>query len=294
MTDLPADSVIGVTVRSERVISLVAAGVTAYLAVTVYPMVRYATAARDWLPLVVHLVVLALAALTIRRMTGRRRLVRDWLPLALGPYLYIELRWLIEGLGRPHMDATVILWERRIFPGDPSHALAIRFPGLAVSELLHACYLSYYALVLVPPALLYLRARREAYAATTTALVLVYLACFSCFLFFPVDGPRFLVGPAAAPAGPVRSLVLQLLQAGSSRGTAFPSSHVAASVVAALCALRHQRRVGYVTAAFATGLTLSTVYGGFHYGVDALAGLAVGLVASGGAWWLWRAIPGEA
>jgi membrane-associated phospholipid phosphatase len=273
---------------------MVAAAIAAYLTVTVVPMVRHAIATHDPLPLIAHLVALLIAGLAAGSPVVRLRVLRDWLPLVLGPFMYIELRWLIAGLDRPHLDATVIQWERAIFPGDPSHTLALRFPSLAVSELLHACYLSYYALIFVPPALLYLRGRRDEFSASTMALSLVYLTCFTCFLLFPVDGPRFIVGPAEAPAGPIRSAVLHLLQAASSRGTAFPSSHVAASVVAATSALQHQRPVGYIVAALATGLSISTVYGGFHYGVDAVAGLVVGLLASGGAWWLCRAIPASA
>jgi membrane-associated phospholipid phosphatase len=108
------------------------------------------------------------------------------------------------------------------------------------------------------------------------ALTIVYGACFITYAFFPVDGPRYLVGPAAAPDGPIRSFVLQLLDRGSSRGTAFPSSHVAASVVSALCALRFQRGVGVVVAVVTTALTVATVYGGFHYAVDALVGVMLG------------------
>jgi membrane-associated phospholipid phosphatase len=88
----------------------------------------------------------------------------------------------------------------------------------------------------------------------------------------------------------VRTAVLHLLAAGSSRGTAFPSSHVAASVVASLCALRFQRPLGVAVAASTVGLALGTVYGGFHYAVDALAGGIVGFAAWGTANALWRAL----
>ena len=76
---------------------------------------------------------------------------------------------------------------------------------------------------------------------------------------------------------PVRNVVLHLLAAGSSRGTAFPSSHIAASVVASLCALQSGRRTGIAVSVLTAGLTAATVYGGFHYAVDAGAGLVVGV-----------------
>ena len=110
-------------------------------------------------------------------------------------------------------------------------------------------------------------------------MVVVYAACFAMYALFPVDGPRFVRGPSMAQAGPIRTIVMRLLESGSSRGTAFPSSHVAASVVAALCALRHQRRTGLVVAILTVGLAIGAVYGGYHYGVDIVAGALTGLSA---------------
>ncbi len=96
----------------------------------------------------------------------------------------------------------------------------------------------------------------------------------------PVDEPRYLSGPSMAPAGPIRDLVLRVLASASSRGTAFPSSHVAASGVAAFCALRFQGTLGWLVTALAVGLGLGAVYGGYHYGVDGAAGAVTGFVAA--------------
>lgn len=279
-TDVPAD-------RAARVSNAV---IAAYLAATIWPMVTFVRGTGHFAPLVAHLVALAAAinVATTNRIELRR--LRDLLPLLLGPFLYVELRWLIPGVGRPHSDALVLQWEHAVFGGNPSATWARTMHWPVLSELLHLAYASYYALVLVPPIVLYARGRRDAFAATMLALTLVYGACFTTYLFFPVDGPRYLVGPADAPHGPVRAFVLHLLEAGSSRGTAFPSSHVAASVVAALCALTFQRRLGVVVAVLTLGLALGTVYGGFHYGVDVLAGVAVGLLCWLAARAAWRVL----
>ncbi len=279
--------------RADRAIRLAATLTTAYLALTLWPMAGYYRHTGSAGPMAAHLAALAVAALAVT--WARRTALADWLPLLLGPLLYIELRWLVAGAGRPHADALVLRWEAVVFPSNPSATWAPAHANLALSELLHAAYASYYLLVYVPPALLYLRGRREDFARTMLALALVYGACFITYVIFPVDGPRFLVGAAAAPAGPVRSFVLQLLQVGSSRGTAFPSSHIAASVVASLAALRADRGVGVVVTLLTVGLTLGTVYGGFHYGVDAVAGLLTGVSAWGVASWVWhtRLAPGE-
>ena len=277
---------------ADRVIRAAGMFTTAYLVAGVGPLILHARATADWRPLGAHLVVLAATALVMFSHQVWLRPVRDWLPLALGPFLYVELRWLIEGMGRPHADAVVQGWERALFPDAPAATWATSLPVRWISEALHLAYASYYLLVYLPPLILYARRRREAYAATLLALALVYGACFTAYLFFPVDGPRFLVGPSAAPDGPVRAFVLHLLDVGSSRGTAFPSSHVAASLVASLSALRHQPRIGIVVSVFTVGLAAATVYGGFHYAVDALAGAVVGLAAWLSANALCRALSG--
>jgi membrane-associated phospholipid phosphatase len=265
--------------------------IAGYLVLTLWPAVRFAAGAQQWTPLLAHFALLAAAVTLIWLTRERWRPVRDLVPLASGAYLYVELRWLIPGLGRPHADAVVLRWEALLFPTNPSATWAPSLPSPALSEALHLAYAAYYLIVLVPPLLLYLRGRRVEYARTMLALVVVYAICFLTYLVFPVDGPRYLVGPAMAPDGPVRSAVLQLLAAGSSRGTAFPSSHVAASVVSSLCALAYQRRAGVVVATVTVGLTLATVYGGFHYAVDALAGLVLGLAAWGVSTTSWRTVP---
>ena len=180
----------------------------------------------------------------------------------------------------------------RLFPSNPSTTLAPQLARrLALSELLHLAYACYYLLVYVPPTV--------ALPAAGTRRVRVHDAgahpgvrrVLRHVLALPrrrtaVSGRA----PRRRPTDRARRFVLALLEQGSSRGTAFPSSHVAASVVAALCALRFQRRVGVVVA-LATGLlTVATVYGGFHYAVDALVGVILGLLAWLGSAALWKAL----
>ena len=93
--------------------------------------------------------------------------------------------------------------------------------------------------------------------------------------------------PLAIVAGIVLSFTVftlfaaWLLDHGDSWGAAFPSSHVAASVVATGMALRYWRPVGLVLLPFTAGLILAVVYGQFHYAADALAGLMVAALMLG-------------
>jgi membrane-associated phospholipid phosphatase len=242
--------------------------------------------------------------LTLHRWGGRgriRRVVADLAPLLLVGTLYAELPFLMEGMPGPvrYHDLLIGAWEEAIFGTQPAFTWAGAWPFTPLSELLHACYFSYYAMIYAPPLMLYVGVtrvrgdRRRAYEETVLALVLAFLACFVVFIVLPVQGPRYLGVPPGVPDGPVRRLVLLVLESASSRGAAFPSSHVSVAVAQALLALRFQPRVGRWTAAVAVGLAAGAVYGGFHYGIDALSGAAVGVLAAAAACPLRRGLQGS-
>ena len=150
---------------------------------------------------------------------------------------------------------------------------------MLVSELLHAGYLAYYPAVFGPALLLYAKGERRGFAQTVLTLTVTYAICWVIFAFFPVEGPRYEWGaPLGVPSGPVRRLALTILARGSSRGAAFPSSHMAISVAQAIIAWRWQPQTGAVLSIIALLVGLGAVYGGFHYGADIVAGAVIGFV----------------
>ena len=274
---------------ADRVTRGIAIALAAYLTVVLLPLWRDFRTTGAPIPLATHAAMLGYVLLLLGARGAGWRPALDWLTLTIGPLMYVELRWIIAGTGMPHHDAMIVRWEQALFPSNPSATLAPRLHLPLLSEVLHFAYASYYLLIYLPPIALYVTGKRDAFVKTVLALTIVYGACFVTYALFPVDGPRYLVGPAAAPDGPVRRFVLALLERGSSRGTAFPSSHVAASLVSGLCALRYQRRVGLVVAPFVVALVIATVYGGFHYAVDALVGVILGGLAWLASATLWSA-----
>ena len=243
--------------------------------------------------LLLHLVGAAgLAVLAARRSRGGvgwvERAVLDFAPLLAAPLLYAELPALMEGMPGPvvYHDPAISGIEARLFGGQPAFDWAGAWPSVAVSEVLHASYACYYPMIYAAPALLWLgitgsgpteEARAADFGETVLALQACFFACFVAFVAFPVQGPRYLGVPAGIPDGPIRRLVLLLLQSGSSRGAAFPSAHVAVTVTQVAMALKFQRGVGWISLVIAVGLTAGAVYGGFHYAVDTIAGGLLGL-----------------
>jgi membrane-associated phospholipid phosphatase len=235
--------------------------------------------------LVVALILLGRPA-DAAALPGRAALwghVRDWLPLLLVPTFYWEVPLLAEAIhGGALYDGMVQQWEAWVFGGQPSQTLAALAPWLWVSEPLHAAYLSYYVIVLGPAIALYALGRRGAFRRVLFTLVVATLAHQAAFVAFPVLGPRYLFSAPAGPleAGPLYQLTHRVLEAGSSPGTAFPSSHVGVSVAITVALFRERVKLAPWLAAVTALLAVATIYGGFHYAVDAVAGVALGLAAA--------------
>lgn len=215
----------------------------------------------------------------IARWPGAVTAIGDFYPVFLVPLLYSELPPLNKSVwdGR-YLDPVIMRIEEAIFGGQPSFELARALPVLPLSEILHAAYLSYYLIIFVPPFLIWWRSGTFALRNAVFALMLTFLAHYLFFIWFPVQGPRYLF-PApdgGLERGAVYRLAHAILEAGSSRGAAFPSSHVGVAVAQTLIAWRWLRPLAIPLAILATGLALGAIYGGFHYATDALAGAVLG------------------
>jgi membrane-associated phospholipid phosphatase len=230
-----------------------------------------------WL-LVAHGLVVALVFLAPRaRAAGPvGRFFGDWYPMLLLAALYGEIGVLTLDAGFQN-DLAIQRLEEWVFGSQVSYRWIRELPNPVLSWFLHACYLAYYPILYASPLGLWLAGRRDASRHTIFAVMVTFYLCYVVFLFFPVAGPRYAFEAAhnaATQVGPAQ-LAQWLLDRGDSWGAAFPSSHVAASVVATGMALRYRRTLGLILLPFTAGLILAVVYGQFHYAVDALAGLVV-------------------
>lgn len=210
---------------------------------------------------------------------GWVRFLRVAYPLALTPALYAELAFLNQLLTSGYVDPLVQGWEEALFGAQISVEASRRLGAFWLSELLHLGYLTYY--VIVPVALFGVFAGRgtEELHRVAFQTALAFFVSYVVFVLLPVAGPRYLFQPisGARAEGTLFGLVHAILEGGSSKGTAFPSSHIAASWAAVLACRRADRRWFWSLAFPAVALAAGTVYGRFHYGVDAAAGIVLAL-----------------
>jgi membrane-associated phospholipid phosphatase len=232
----------------------------------------------------VHLSFFAVGALLLwLNARGSGRFVFFWRVWYI-PFLYVFLFEEVGRMIRPGVsaffDPWVLAFEAKAFGGYPTVWLqSLATPWL--TEVMSSFYMSYYFLI---PALglnLYWHGeltRLNDFILTTSV---TFFFCFLHYLLMPVAGPIFLTDGlpfqlVSLSGGRVTVFEQWLFYRGAIQGGAFPSSHVAVAMVVLLFAFRYGK-FPYVFMAAVTGLAVSTVYNGYHYGVDVLYGLATGL-----------------
>jgi membrane-associated phospholipid phosphatase len=253
--------------------------------VSIVTVLRASSRPGWWLVLVAHALFIVLLFLLTRPNLGKAgAVIREIYPLFLLLGLYSELDILNSG-SRPVYDHIVQRWDLLLFGTQISRQWWQMAPSTFWSTVLHSAYLSYYFIVSAPA--VYFAWRRDLQAVRSFVLVVMttFVLCYLAFMFFPVAGPYY---QFPRPASwftdnlPAR-LAYQALASGSSYGAAFPSSHVAAALTATLAAARISPRLGLILSVPTLLLTAGVVYCQMHYGVDALAGLAVGGLVTWGA-----------
>lgn len=226
--------------------------------------------------LLANALCVVLVALVTRPGQGRfGAAAADLYPLVLVLALYGAIDLLTgHGLVRTH-ELAVQQWEAALFGGQVSREWWQQAPSRFWSTVLHAVYVSYYLVIPAGPLYFLFRGEREHLRRTILALTITYAVCFAIFLVFPVAGPNYSFPPPSAEFrsnAPAR-LAYLLLAGGSSYGAAFPSSHVAASLVAAGTVFMGSRRLGAVLLVPSLLLTVAVVYCQMHYAVDSVAGV---------------------
>jgi membrane-associated phospholipid phosphatase len=229
--------------------------------------------------LVAHAAVPLLAWLVTRAPRhGTGAVLRGVYPVFILLGLYASLD-VLNGFGSVAVhDAPLLRVEQALFGMQPARDWWRAAPSAFWSTLLHAVYFSYYIIVPLPLVVLAVGRRWDEMGRYLDTVIAVFLCCYLCYVAWPVAGPYY---EFARPTGafvanlPAR-MVYGALSSGSSYGAAFPSSHVAATLAAAIGGWRVSRRLGQVLMVPAVLLAVAVVYCQMHYVVDSAAGLLLG------------------
>jgi membrane-associated phospholipid phosphatase len=208
---------------------------------------------------------------------------RDWLPYPFGLICYREAGWMASAVHLRGLESKWIVWDRLVL--DAWHArAAIESLGPVIPTLLEAAYLSVYVVGPLALAALYVCRRREEADRLWLAFLLGLMLAYVQFPFWPSQPPRTAFPDLDLPGylTPLRRLNLLLVGNYGIHSSVFPSAHVSGAMAGALMLRRvlpERRWVGRMALLVAVLIAAATVYGRYHYLVDALSGVAMGVVA---------------
>lgn len=208
------------------------------------------------------------------------RFVRHWYPLPLYIFFFEELQGLVHAIYPGWFDRWLIQFDFNLAGIHPSLWLA-QFAGPALNDFMQFAYMTYFLYLVLLPALLYAQRERLAFWTVMVSTAIAHYSVYVMAILIPVESPHYsLASLQSKPlAGGTCTALINLIEHfGRVHGAAFPSAHVAGSMVAILASWRYRRWLFWVCLPFFTSMCVATVYGRYHYVADVLAGLVVGAI----------------
>jgi membrane-associated phospholipid phosphatase len=211
-------------------------------------------------------------------------IARDWVPLALTLLAYREMDWFSPSARDHHLELSWIAWDRSILHGAGLQR-AIESLSALLPAYLELCYLLVYAVGPFAVAVMYFQRRRERVNQVLFLYLLGTLLAYALFPYFPSEPPRTFFGGTDLPnvVTPLRTFNLWIVGGYGIHSSVFPSAHVSSAFSASwalLLFLPDRKRFGYGMLIYAASVAVATVYGRYHYAVDAAAGLGASLLAA--------------
>ena len=210
---------------------------------------------------------------------------RDWLPLALALTAFRQMGWFAPPHPTYKFERAWIVWDRLLLRDWGLHA-AIESLGPLVPALLEISYLLVYVIGTFGVAMLYIYRVRNRADPFLFLAVLGLLLSYAQFPFWPSEPPRTVFPGEDFPTTVTvfRRFNWFLLGGYGIHTSVFPSAHVSGAFAAAwsmMRALPEKPWVGRGLLVLAILIAVATVYGRYHYAVDAVAGFGVSVAALG-------------
>ena len=234
-----------------------------------------------------NLTVIAAYALLAYADSFRHRkflgVLRDWFPLALLLLAYREMGWFALPHSNTRLEEGWVVWDHLVLQQWGASRI-IEALGPVVPSILEIAYSLVYTTTPFSLAALYLLGRRHEADEFLFPALLGVLGCYALFPYFPSEPPRTIFPDADVPLmTPFRMFNHWLLGNYGIHTSVFPSAHVSGAFSCAFALRRLLYRHVVLTRGMlvlAILIATATVYGRYHYLVDALAGFAVALLSA--------------
>ena len=213
----------------------------------------------------------------------------------------------------PNLDHLFAAMDMNLFGCQPSLVFDQLCSGILWREAFNMGYWLYYPMI-ITVSLFYFFCRPKEVERCTFVIMASFFIFYLIYIFLPVAGPQFyfpVIGEELAAVGPYPeignyfdlhpeisiaqegkgALFTELVGMAQSTGerptAAFPSSHIGVSTVLMLLAFRAKKSLAAIMFPVYVLLCCATVYIKAHYLVDAIAGLATGVIFYFATMWLY-------
>ncbi len=208
--------------------------------------------------------------------------------------IYSQIQSYIRVINPHDYDALLISWDKAVFGGNPTQWLnGIANPVL--TEYLQACYMMFFFLPIIQGIELYRKKRDDEFFEFTRIAVFAFYLSYLLYLFFPAIGPRFTLHNFAnlnneLPGVFLTGVFRDYVNTGGGiplgahnpaelvNRDCMPSGHTMITFVTILLAFRYKTKVRWFLLIVGSSLIFATLYLRYHYAVDVMAGLFLGLL----------------
>jgi hypothetical protein len=197
--------------------------------------------------------------------------------------------WFAPAAHSNQLEQRWVEWDRLILSGWGFQRL-IEIAGPAVPFVLELSYLLVYAVGPFGVALLYATGRRLEVRTFLLFYILGLFLSYAQFPFWPSEPPRSVFPGELLPFDSLlRRANLLIVGKAGIHTSVFPSGHVSGVFAAAFAMwtiLRTSFWIRYGLVVYSCLVASATVYGRYHYAVDAAAGIGVAIIAAYTSRWL--------
>jgi hypothetical protein len=205
---------------------------------------------------------------------------RYWLPVFLFTFLYEETGFLIHLIHPSWFDSFFSSMDIKIFSVNLG-LFVEQFDNRLLNELFRIGYGSYYLIILSGLFIHYFWGRISEYEIMLSKITTAFCISYLLFIILPTQGPRFYHESIfhTNMDGLLFSYIQQkIMQLGSFRGGAFPSSHIAVALIVWWSLFSNHRKYFNMMGFFMFLLIMGTIWARYHYAIDALAGILLAIL----------------
>lgn len=225
-------------------------------------------------------IIVTLRGLALKHHRRWMEVATDWYLILSLPLAYTWAGTFVHAVFPWKLDAVLYRMDLLLLGTDPT-AFLQRFASPWLTDLMQLSYCSFFLIIFSSYLILYLKGGRRQYQNMEMVTITALYGTYLYFMLLPAHSPRFITCPGLELSGGwITRTINEFLGRAAYPGGAFPSGHSSASISICVFMWRYARRWAPLFTLATALLLVSTVYGGYHYVVDLLAGLAHGGAAS--------------